>query len=118
MSLKPQSEACQTLNLDLSFTNSLAVVIGTTTYFLESLVQFAAHNITGSFIGTSMCLMVLKVKITRGRHQFSEDSIHTLRFRTDVSEDVEVNRAPYSNDVVKAPPIVGLDAEDENKSGS
>ena len=65
-----------------------------------------------------MCLMVLKVKITHGRHQFSEDSVHTLRLRTNVSGDLEMNCAPSSNDVVKVPSIVGLDAEDEKQSGS
>ena len=65
-----------------------------------------------------MCLMVLEVKIIRGRHQLSEDTVHTLRFRTNISEDAEMSRALSSNDAKDLSVVVLYAAEDENQSGS
>ena len=95
-------KSCIKMKLILtSFLSSLAMIFGLTTFSLQSAVQIAALDIVGSFIGTSMCLMVLRVRISRGRRHFNLNDDSTLQFRPEVSIQLEMNDVQSSN-VLKA----------------
>lgn len=122
------------------FINNLAVIASLISYLLESPVQFAAQSITESFVGTSLSLMVLRVKIIcgrdqfcstscsghyrvlrakilRGHDQFSEDGIYSLRIRLNLSGYVLPSRAsPASLSIVTVTSIADSEFDsDEDK---
>ena len=117
--VRPRSQ--NEIYLDGRFTNSLGLVLELVTLPLRKGVGLVVVGIVGSLIGTSMCLMILRVKISHGRNYLtnSNDSTHTLHFRPQISVRLDLNTLRSLDTVKDTSSITEMDTEEGkvNKHG-